>query len=284
MVAAGAVGLVHKASLVIDDAMDESEIRHGKPTIYARYGKNMSMAVGGTVQGLANVQAALVSQAVAQEVADTIVTMYAGQASEDGQRHRLDRTRQDYLKVVDEKTGELFAAPCRAGGLVIGLSQEKLKALGAYGQSLGRAYQIMDDVRDVIGNEKQLGKPVGSDAKNGVYTLPVLLALRGDAGPKVAERVQKLLEKEPVRSAVLAKVLIDSGVVEMAIAEARKHTAQAVAELDGFADSPAIKGLKWLPDALIDSMLELPGPYQGEGLITLFSGSRRAEPPRRRSD
>ena len=183
--AAAAVELVQVGSLVHDDILDDAATRRGQPTINAVEGLNHAVLAGDFILARAADLAARAGQQAAALVAAALGDLCEGQVLEMRDLRDLDRAVEAHLASIDGKTAALFACACRLGGLCAGVSDENTDALARYGRAFGMGFQVLDDVLDLIGDEERLGKPTGNDIASGVYTLPVLAALRGPEGDRL---------------------------------------------------------------------------------------------------
>ena len=167
--------LIHMASLVHDDIIDESTIRRNCPSVNALIGNQASVLVGDYLFAKAfHVMSAnklLDSMAL---VVEAIGEMCDGEIAQRNNLFNLDQTREDYFNRIYKKTGILIAACCQAGAVSVGADKEHIQAMKVYGTNLGYSFQIIDDILDFIGNEKTMGKPVGHDLMEGNITLPIL--------------------------------------------------------------------------------------------------------------
>ncbi len=257
--AAAAVEFVQIASLVIDDAMDRAKTRHGVETIYSRHGVIAAFTTGGSIQNLASVKATRVNQEVAAIVPDIIDIMYDGQFLEEEQKYNPRRSVEAYETVTDKKTAGFMAGSCEIGGQLAGMPPEEVNQLKSFGMSFGRVYQGVDDILNFTSTEELMGKPVGNDIMNGVYTLPVLLARDGKAGKSIAAKTNLWLDGRPktaTEANEIARTLVDCGAIAMAIDAAKQHAAAAAESLKGFPDNKAVRGLMRLPGDFIQEMLE----------------------------
>jgi geranylgeranyl pyrophosphate synthase len=182
---AAAVELVQVGSLVHDDILDEAATRRGRPTINAVEGINHAVLAGDYILARAAELAAGVSREAAQLVAVSLGDLCEGQVLEMRDAFDADRSVDAHLASVRAKTAALFECACRLGAQTAGLTDENTHALARFGHGFGMAFQVLDDVLDLIGDEERLGKPTGNDIASGVYTLPVLAALRGPAGTEL---------------------------------------------------------------------------------------------------
>jgi heptaprenyl diphosphate synthase len=179
---AAAVELVQVGSLVHDDILDDAATRRGRPTINAVEGVNHAVMAGDYILARAAELAARVSREAAALIATTLGDLCEGQVLEMRDAHDPGRTVDAHLESVRGKTAALFECACRLGAHCAGLAPENVEALARFGHAFGMGFQVLDDVLDLIGDPDRLGKPTGTDIVSGVYTLPVLAALRGPAG------------------------------------------------------------------------------------------------------
>jgi octaprenyl-diphosphate synthase len=159
----------------------------------------------------------------------------------------------DHLDIIRHKTGALFSACLRIGGILGGASPARQRALAGYGLELGICFQMLDDLLDLTGDEQRLGKPVASDLREGKLTLPVILMLRR-AGAPALEKVQAVLDDRGftrVEPRALLRLLRDSGALDEARALAEHHAALARAELGALDPSPSRDALLALPDFVL---------------------------------
>jgi heptaprenyl diphosphate synthase len=181
--AATAVELVQVGSLVHDDIFENAHARRSVETINHLEGPKVALLAGDFLLARAGVEAAIAGTRVGEEIAATVATLCRGQSGEMRYGFDVDRPRVAYDDSIGAKTASLFSCSCRVGALCAGLSDDEVYALGRFGWQFGMAFQVLDDVLDVIGDPVLLGKGVGTDLATGVYTLPVLLALdRPDGG------------------------------------------------------------------------------------------------------
>jgi geranylgeranyl pyrophosphate synthase len=177
-----AIELIHLGSLVHDDIIDESESRWNIPTINTQEGINTAILIGDYLLAKACAVAAQVSSEAAELIANTTTILCEGQALELTDAFALDRSEAALLETIREKTAALLAAACQMGGLCTGMSAAQIATLGRYGEEFGMAFQLVDDILDFVADPKKFGKVVGNDVREGVYTLPLLLALKGPEG------------------------------------------------------------------------------------------------------
>ena len=218
-VAAGvAVELVHLATLVHDDLIDGAPIRRGRASAWSAYGEPAALAAGDYLFARAFAELARTGDAEAVAIlADTVLALVRGEVLEWGQRRRPETTVEAYLERCELKTGKLFEAACLLGS--------RQPELGEFARILGIAFQIVDDVLDCAGETVETGKIAGTDLREGIPTLPLLLAARED------EIVRRALAGGPLEGALLR--VGATGAIERSREIAREYAERARAYLDG---------------------------------------------------
>ena len=176
--AAAAVEMVHAGSLAHDDLMDAATERRGVRTVNADYGTSMAVMVGDRLLARAGQAALSVSPQVAGELIQSLVELIEGQVMEMTDAYDLGRTEERAMRSISLKTGTLFRSGCVLGGLTAGVDGEDLDRARRYGDRFGAAFQVLDDLLDLVSTTELLGKPVGNDLRQGTYTVPLLRALR----------------------------------------------------------------------------------------------------------
>ena len=233
------VELVHIGSLYHDDVMDEADSRRGVESANHRWGNLVAILAGDFLLGRASEIAASLGTDVAGLLARTIGRLCEGQLGELRTAFDVGRTEEAYLSSIAGKTASLTAAACRIGALVAGLPAAQTDALTSFGDAFGMAFQIRDDVLDVVGDEATLGKPVGNDLVEGTYSLPIIRALRD---PSVGDELRSLLGR-PLDGAEQDKaraIIASSTAVEESIASARSYADAADRALvDAFGEAPS---------------------------------------------
>ncbi len=246
-----AVELVHVGSLVHDDIIDQADERRGVPTVNHIEGPSHAILVGDYLLARAGVEAARVSKEVAEVLAETIADLCDGQSRETIDLFNVDREVDSMLKAVRGKTAALMRASCRIGALCTGQIGDGVEALSRFGEAFGMAFQIVDDVLDVVSTTRAMGKPVGHDLREGVYTLPVLYALRNEGGDRLRSRLGKLID-DPAAVSELIELVKANGAVEQALDVARGFNRAAAEALAGFEGGHVVDGLAKLPDAYLE--------------------------------
>ncbi|MBL9166951.1 MAG: polyprenyl synthetase family protein [Verrucomicrobiales bacterium] len=196
--AAVIVEMVHLATLVHDDVMDEAQLRRARPTLAAQWGGHLAVLVGDCLFAHA---LKLASQYPTPEVCRTVAgstnTVCSGEILQDRNAGNLNLTPAEYFRVLRMKTGELFALSAELGGILSDAPVHQREALRRYGMALGTAYQVYDDCLDLFGTEEEAGKTLGSDLAKGKVTLPLLLLMERSQGSELQELRACLADWEP---------------------------------------------------------------------------------------
>ena len=201
---AASVELVHLGSLYHDDVMDEAETRRGVPSVNAKWGNLKAILAGDFLLARASEIAASLGTEVAGLLAATIGRLCEGQVMELRHIYDLDRSEDAYLQSISGKTASLLATSCRVGALVAELPRPHVEALTEFGHGYGMAFQIVDDILDVVATDEQLGKPAGNDLVEGIYTLPVLRALQTSAAPELRSLLGDEIDRATMERATRA--------------------------------------------------------------------------------
>jgi heptaprenyl diphosphate synthase len=258
-----AVELVHLGSLYHDDVMDEAEHRRGVESVNARWGNLVAILAGDFLLARASEIAASLGTEVAALLARTIGRLCEGELGQLRTAFDPTRTEDAYFSSIGGKTASLMATAARIGGITARAPRTHIDALTDYGYSVGIAFQIWDDIQDLVSTDDVLGKPAGNDLVEGTYTLPVLRALRV---PGVGDDLTSLLGgpldapgRDKARDLVLSTNAIESSIETGREWATRAHAAlQPIRETVG-APGEQIEILAHVPFLLLDE-LELPTP------------------------
>jgi heptaprenyl diphosphate synthase len=254
-----AVELVHLGSLYHDDVIDEATSRRGVESVNARWGNLVAVLAGDFLLARASEIAASLGPEVAGLLATTIGRLCEGEISQLGACYSTRRSEPAYLSAIAGKTASLLATSARVGALVSGASRPAVEAMTEFGHAFGMAFQIWDDVRDLVATDEQLGKPAGNDLVEGTYTLPVLRAL---ANPDVGEELAALLGRPldaPERDKA-REIILSTDAVATSIADARRWADQASEALHAGA-AAATDGV---PALMRATLAELAGRFLDE--------------------
>jgi octaprenyl-diphosphate synthase len=194
------IEMVHLATLVHDDVMDEAEVRRGRLTLGANWGNEIAVLFGDCLFAQAlKLAASFPTPEICRAVAMATNTVCSGEILQTQQRSNFQFSEAEYFKVLEMKTAELFALSCDLGACLSGAPAPQRAALRKFGTALGTAYQIYDDCLDLFGSEVSAGKSLGTDLAKGKLTLPVLRFWKR-ASVAERERLQTLLTRWEPRS------------------------------------------------------------------------------------
>lgn len=234
-----AIELTHLATLYHDDVIDEADDRRGVPSANARWDNTVAILTGDYLFARASEISAELGTDVSRLLARTIAVLCDGQIREVDASGKPEQTEAAYLEIIRRKTAVLIAASCRLGGMLSDTAEEHLGTLEAFGESLGMAFQLSDDIMDLTASQLELGKEPGTDMKEGVYTLPVLHALND--GPN-RDELQRLLAHGPPDGEMLDRALEivrSGGSIEHARAKVAAEVARAVELAERLPSGPA---------------------------------------------
>ncbi len=246
--AAAAVEMLHTATLIHDDLIDGALTRRGIETINARWSPSTTVLTGDYVFAYA---AHLASQAdnvrLMQRFARTLMVICNGEVRQMFNGGSSSASFEEYERRIYAKTASLIAMATEAGAILSDADEDTSIALYTYGEQLGLAFQIVDDVLDFVADEGALGKPVGSDLRQGLVTLPLLFFLeRHPQHPVVRRVLEGRVSDETVREAVQA--VVNTPAIDQALEEARQRAERAKRVLDRFPPSPYRTALLDLAD------------------------------------
>jgi octaprenyl-diphosphate synthase len=252
---AAVVELIHTATLVHDDVIDEADIRRGRPSTNSRWGNHMSVLAGDWLYMQAfNSALAECSFKVLDRLIGLTQVMVEGELLQLTRLRKVDVSEDEYLELAYRKTACLFSACLRLGALLGGKGEEEESQLGSYGLNFGMAFQLIDDVLDFTSSEEILGKPIGNDLREGKITLPLIYLLQ-KCSAEEARKVSRVLEEGGFQSVKFSEIL---GLIDRyQTLRAAREKAQDFAErakrgLDRFPDSPYKDALRSLPEFIVE--------------------------------
>jgi|TARA_B110000495_G_C23006723_1_gene594820 geranylgeranyl pyrophosphate synthase len=222
---ATAVELLHIATLVHDDTVDFADTRRGEKTASNIWGPHIAVLVGDFLFATsAEYVCETDSIRLIKQFASTISDLAKGQLKEIENSVNINLKTNDYINIIFQKTGSLFATSAMSGALLGGAKESDINFIYEYGKKLGLGFQIFDDVLDFEGEESKLGKPIGSDLKNGIMTLPSIIAIKNNK--KLKEEIEKMFtlskkDKEEVIPGLVEKV-VNSEAIELSKEKAEK--------------------------------------------------------------
>lgn len=232
------VELLHSASLLHDDLLDDADTRRGHETAYRRYGNVVSVMSGDYMLSKLLVLLADMPQPLTRAFGEAAALICEGEVLQFQVAAYGDYRLEHYLDVIYGKTAVLLELAARAPALLLGAAQDQHDALAAYGREFGLAFQMQDDLLDIAGEEASLGKPVGGDLREGKVTLPTLYLLDGESGAEVRAILERRASRpgdvERVRELAQAQ-----GAFERTRAEIQARAENAILALRALPPSPA---------------------------------------------
>lgn len=258
---AASMELIHTFSLIHDDIMDKDEMRRGKPSVHMLWGEPMAILAGDTLFSKAfetildtDVESIPPKRVVdaLRTVVDSCIKICEGQALDIGFEGKLDVKEDEYMNMIYKKTAALIAASTKAGTILGGGNEEQIEALAEYGRLIGLAFQIQDDYLDVVSEEEDIGKPVGSDIVEGKMTLMVVHAL-ANASKDDKERLISILKannEDLVEDAIA--IFNKYGSIEYTRNIALRNVKTAKELLNVLEESEAKESLKLLADFVLE--------------------------------
>lgn len=255
-VVAAVIEMVHMATLVHDDVLDDAQVRRRGATVNNLHGNEAAVMLGDYLLASAyHLCSTLPTNAAALAVARASTVTCAGELLQLHHRQDFSLDEATYFEIVARKTGELIATAAELGAVCSGADEKALRAVTAFGRDVGTAFQVQDDLLDLLGAEATVGKSVGKDIENGKMTLPVIHHL---AHATSAERGRMLAVLERASGDAshtlaedLASALERSGSVEYARRTAGEYVSRAKSALAGLPDSPAKATLLAMADAVV---------------------------------
>lgn len=250
--AANVVELTHLATLYHDDVMDEAPVRRGAPSANSRWGNSVAILVGDYLFAQAADLAASLGPEAVRLQARTFARLVHGQIAETVGPRGSDPI-EHHLRVIEEKTASLIATSARFGGLFSGAPAGIVEALAGYGETIGIAFQLSDDLLDISSESVQSGKTPGTDLREGVPTLPVLYALAGD---DTDARLRELLASGPLTDdelhAEALALLRESAAMKRARETVRSYAEESRSALAPLPDGEAKRAMEALCDFIAD--------------------------------
>jgi octaprenyl-diphosphate synthase len=246
--------LLHTATLVHDDIIDGAEMRRGRRAVSSQWGNDTAVLIGDWLYMTA-FEAALQQRdlAILDALTEATRKMTEGELIQMTLVGNMRITEEQHLDIVRRKTGYLFSASCRVGGIVRGASERQQKAFAEYGVNLGIAFQLADDLLDFTADAEKLGKPVLSDLREGKLTLPLIRLL--EAHPELAAVVRSAMEAEPGETGPAEEVLAllsEYGELERAREDAYVYAGRARDALQAFPDNEYRRALDDIAQFIVD--------------------------------
>ena len=247
------VEIIHTATLVHDDIIDEAQTRRGRPAANTQWGNSKCVLAGDWLY----MQAFKIAvQERNFRVLDVLIDLT--QQMVEGELLQIEKlgkaiTQQEHLDLIYRKTACLFSTCMQLGGILGGATEEQIERLGSYGRNVGMAFQVVDDVLDLTASEEVLGKPVASDLREGKATLAVIHAYQ-HASPEDQKKIQKVLDDRALNGVTHADILAilnRHGSLDFANAKATEFSDAARRDLQDFPDNEFKRALLWIPDFVV---------------------------------
>lgn len=256
-----AVELVHLASLYHDDVMDNALQRRNVESVNSRWGNLVAIVAGDYLLAKAAGIAARLGQEIAELLANTLAELCAGQILEVQTAFDTSRTPESYLRAISGKTASLMATACRIGALAANLERNHVEAVTKIGHSLGMVFQIRDDILDLTASSELLGKDPAQDLLEGIYTLPVIEALKSQYGGALEPVLTRDMDISAIDKALtLIKSSNGVGKAWRRAREFAEESAKSAAKLD----SPVASELGFLATFLLEETLPVVAPFLDE--------------------
>ncbi|MGB8951579.1 MAG: polyprenyl synthetase family protein [Candidatus Aminicenantales bacterium] len=249
------IELIHTASLIHDDIVDNSNLRRGKDTVHSRWGPNITVLLGDYlyIKSIA-ISLETKNNPVIDLLSEISTRMIEGELIEYSMSGNLDIAESQYFDILEKKTASLFAASCQIGGLLGNASAEDVRVLHDFGANLGMSFQIIDDLLDFSGDEETLGKPVLSDLNEGRITLPLIYTFRH--GGKIAQKHLPALLKDrrthPASQEEILKIVKSNGALDYTFQKAVEFTRKSKDVISLFPKSAYQESLLLMADFILN--------------------------------
>ena len=239
------IELVHLATLVHDDILDEADTRHRQETAAKKFGPAAAVLIGDVLFSHAlKLAAEFDTTEVCRSVAHATARVCAGEIAQTYQRGEVNYSRAFYYRVIQLKTAELFEVACRLGARVAGYPAAFSEAAGLFGRHVGIAYQIFDDLVDLYADESMIGKTLGTDVEKGKFTLPLLLLLEKLPEAERDSLLARFQQGDRSVAEEFTRRLHDFPIFEEVVASFEDQLAQATAAVAPYEDLPPVAALQ----------------------------------------
>lgn len=237
VIMATAVELLHIASLIHDDTVDNSSLRRGLATVSSLWGRNVAVLLGDYVFATSATWVCDTENVrVIRRFSETIVELSSGELMETFSAFKWPHSYEQYKERIYNKTASLFRTAAETGAILSGIAEEQVQALSTYGYNLGLAFQIVDDILDFEGTEEEVGKPVGNDLLQGTLTLPAILLLqRFPQGNPILKLFRG--EDPEANSRRAVEMVRSSSIIPESYAIAREYLEEASRSLQSFPET-----------------------------------------------
>jgi octaprenyl-diphosphate synthase len=251
--AAAAVELIHTATLVHDDILDGATMRRRVAAINSRWGPDTAILLGDYLFSRAfTIASPLADGLIPSILAQTTNIVCEGELVQTLQRNNLELKENDYLRIISRKTASLWATCPHLGAILSGTNGQEAEALKRYGWNLGMAFQIMDDLLDITGDERVMGKSLGTDVALGKVTLPVIWLLSNGSKNAREETLAILQSESTDKRASLKKIIEQTNAAGYSLLKARKYVASGMQQIEYFPRSRAKEALLSLGEHILN--------------------------------
>ncbi|MEI6089597.1 MAG: polyprenyl synthetase family protein [bacterium] len=239
-IGASLVELLHNATLVHDDVVDEAKERRGFPSINSVWNNKTAILVGDYLLGKGLLTAIERNEnGFLKIISDSVKRMSEGELLALEKSKNVELDEETYLNIISNKTASLLSAGCKIGAESVGASEEVIQKMKLYGEFVGLAFQIKDDIFDYISNANIIGKPTGNDIKEKRITLPLVYVLKN---VKKSERIAilKIIKKKKIRKDEIAKIVdfvVNNGGIKYAQDKAENYSLQAIEQIKDLPDN-----------------------------------------------
>ncbi len=256
--ASAAIEILHTFTLVHDDIMDHAPARRGRSTVHTKWDESVALLTGDILLGIAYRELLATKSSRIQEIlkvfTDGMITVCEGQAMDKEFETRNRVHVNDYLCMIEKKTGRLVSVSTEIGSMIGSGTAVQVQAMRRYGFYVGRAFQVQDDLLDIIADEKEFGKVIGGDLQEGKKTYLLLEALRRAKG-KQKKALEDVFHKRKVarsRVAEFRRIYEETGAISSARAQIENDLQAAKEELAGLPSNQAQKTLLWFADKMLN--------------------------------
>lgn len=251
---ASLVEIIHTASLIHDDIIDNTTSRRGRDSVHKKWGPNITVLLGDYLY-IKSINLSLLSRhkEIINLLTNISLRMIEGELTEYYLSGNFDILEEDYLDILQKKTASLFSGCCQIGGILGNASSEEESYLVDYGQNLGMCFQIVDDLLDISGDEETLGKPILSDLSEGRITLPIIHSLQ-DNGQRTRQKIIQLVKKKNYGKEIQKEILdllSSSGSLDYAYNKAAEFSSRSKEIIGKFPESDYRKSLSLLADFVL---------------------------------
>ncbi len=235
--------IIHEATLLHDDVIDEADKRRGQQSLNQLYGNESAVLLGDFLLSKVFSMSARLHSDVAGAIAAAAGMTCQGELNQNLQKRNWNLTQEQYIEIIANKTAEIFRSCCQIGARLSGAEADTAQKLGEYGLNLGIAFQIADDVLDIVGDEEKAGKTLGTDFAETKPTLP-LIHLLGSVDENRREKIISLITQAGSKAeSELTVILANNGSVEYSRDCVRRYVSRAIESLESLPDSSAKSAL-----------------------------------------